>query len=273
MNISVKIFTRKNIGLLIAGLFVVGAAEISAVAQRDPFAKPVVRSSAPKKATGTKTEPKKAPTTVGVPSIQQRIDSYKAIRMACAERGIACPKPTSVLTVDEMQVTGIFRTPRGYAAMVEATPIKLSYTIYPGEKFYDGQLVAIEESKLIFRRTRRLSDGKEAVAVDTKVLRQAGVNDMAGRSEQQISPTVTAAAPAATQGLSAEAVSTESKGDGAAASPVVNANSRQQATVSAVDKAVKEAVAPAAESETAGEAKTEAAPAKPKTKGKSKRQK
>jgi hypothetical protein len=50
-----------------------------------------------------------------------------------------------------MSVTGIFKTPRGYAAMVEAAPIKLSYTIYPGEKFFDGQLVAVEENRLVFR--------------------------------------------------------------------------------------------------------------------------
>ena len=51
-----------------------------------------------------------------------------------------------------MQVIGIYRTPRGWAAMVEATPIKLSYVVYPGESFFDGQLVAIEEGRLVFRR-------------------------------------------------------------------------------------------------------------------------
>ena len=62
---------------------------------------------------------------------------------------------TSVLTLNEMAVTGIFRTPRGYAAIVEATPLRLSYTIYPGEKFFDGQLVAVEENRLVFRRVVR----------------------------------------------------------------------------------------------------------------------
>ena len=70
------------------------------------------------------------------------------------------PKVTSVLTLNEMSVTGIFRTPRGYAAMVEATPIKLSYTIYPGEKFFDGQLVAVEENRLVFRKVTKMGNGK-----------------------------------------------------------------------------------------------------------------
>jgi hypothetical protein len=57
--------------------------------------------------------------------------------------------------------------------MVEATPIKLSYVIYPGEKFYDGQLVAIEENRLVFRRETVWSNGKRDTAVETKPLRQA----------------------------------------------------------------------------------------------------
>ena len=71
-----------------------------------------------------------------------------------------------------MAVTGIFRTPRGYAAMVEATPIKLSYTIYPGEKFFDGQLVAVEENRLVFRRVTKMSNGKFVASVENKTLRQ-----------------------------------------------------------------------------------------------------
>jgi rRNA maturation endonuclease Nob1 len=71
-----------------------------------------------------------------------------------------------------MAVTGIFRTPRGYAAMVEATPIKLSYTIYPGEKFFDGQLVAVEENRLVFRRVTKAGNGKFVSSVENKPLRQ-----------------------------------------------------------------------------------------------------
>src|SRR5205085_12283173 len=85
----------------------------------------------------------------------------------------SAPKPTMALTLSEVQVIGIFRTPRGYAAMVEATPIGLSYVVYPGERFYDGMLVAIEENRLVFRRQTRWTDGHTEVAVETKPLRQA----------------------------------------------------------------------------------------------------
>jgi hypothetical protein len=73
--------------------------------------------------------------------------------------------------LNEMQVIGIFRTPRGFAAMIEATPIKLSYVIYPGESFFDGQLVAIEEARLVFRRDIVWSDGRREKKVEVKPLR------------------------------------------------------------------------------------------------------
>jgi hypothetical protein len=71
-----------------------------------------------------------------------------------------------------MAVTGIFKTPRGYAAMVEAMPIKLSYTIYPGEKFFDGQLVAVEENRLVFKKVTKVGKGKFVASVENKPLRQ-----------------------------------------------------------------------------------------------------
>ena len=109
---------------------------------------------------------------VPVPPIQARIDNYKAQKLAAMNLQQTAPKPTTALTLSEVQVTGIFRTPRGYAAMVEATPIGLSYVVYPGERFYDGMLVAIEENRLVFRRQTRWTDGHTEVAVETKPLRQ-----------------------------------------------------------------------------------------------------
>ncbi len=108
------------------------------------------------------------------PSIQVRIDRYRAQKLAAANAHVSPPKPTTALLLNEMQVTGIFHTPRGWSAMVEATPFnpKLSYVIYPGEIFFDGQLVAIEESRLVFRRDIMWSDGRREKSVEVKPLRQ-----------------------------------------------------------------------------------------------------
>jgi hypothetical protein len=115
---------------------------------------------------------KRAPTVVEPPALQERIEQYKARKLAAMQQQQPAPKPTSAFLLSELQVIGIFRTPRGYAAMVEATPIKLSYVVYPGELFFDGQLVAVEENRLIFRREKRWSDGRREWVVEMKPLRQ-----------------------------------------------------------------------------------------------------
>ena len=131
---------------------------------RDPFKKfePVRKLT---KSTPSKLEP---------PSIQVRIERYRAQKLAAANAHVSPPKPTTALLLNEMQVTGIFHTPRGWSAMVEATPFnpKLSYVIYPGENFFDGQLVAIEEGRLVFRRDIMWNDGRREKSVEIKPLRQ-----------------------------------------------------------------------------------------------------
>ena len=179
-------------GLLAAALVAAAAATAPAQtasstyrgAQRDPFSKfrPAVKRKVEKKVA--------APSPV--PDIQVRIDKYKAQKLAAMNLQQAAPKPTTALLLSEVQVKGIFRTPRGYAAMVEATPIKLSYVVYPGEQFYDGMLVAIEEARLVFRKQTKWTDGRSVVAVETKALVQPSAADqLTAQRETQ------AAAPAA----------------------------------------------------------------------------
>ena len=107
-----------------------------------------------------------------IPTIQERITNYKAQKVAAMNARMPAPKPTTALLLSEIQVIGISRSPRGYAAIVEATPIKLTYVIYPGEPFFDGQLVAIEDNRLVFRRETVFTDGRRERAVEYKSLRQ-----------------------------------------------------------------------------------------------------
>jgi hypothetical protein len=141
-------------------------------AQRDPFKKagwatPRTAIVGGKKGAGTL-----GPVNFGPPPIDARIEYYKRIREQAVAAGHPIPKVTSVLTLSEMTVSGIFKTPRGWAAMVQATPINLSYTIYPGERFFDGQLVAIEENRLVFKRVTKVGENKFVASVENKPLRQ-----------------------------------------------------------------------------------------------------
>jgi hypothetical protein len=169
-----KIKRTLGLSLTAAGLLLTSGLFMSVDAQqsgRDPFTKPgYTRPKVVK--VGKDGKPIPVTNWSAVPSIEQRIDYYKRLRAAAAASGAPIPKVTSVLTLSEMSVTGIFRTPRGYAAMVEATPIKLSYTIYPGEKFFDGQLVAVEENQLVFRRVSRTAKDKFLTTVENMPLRK-----------------------------------------------------------------------------------------------------
>jgi hypothetical protein len=128
-----------------------------------------------------------------IPSIQDRITLYKAQKQAAMNARMPAPKPTTALLLSEIQVIGITRSPRGYAAIVEATPIKLSYVVHPGEPFYDGQLVAIEDNRLVFRHETVFTDGRRDRAVEYKPLRQpTPVNSM---TAAPANPPVAAAQP------------------------------------------------------------------------------
>lgn len=181
-----------SLSLAVAGFVFLGGSWTSVNAQtRDPFAKPgwakprtvSTGTSSSTSSGGAVKAPKPKPAgpppviAIGAPPIEQRISYYKQLRETAATNGQEIPKVTSVLTLEEMSVMGIFRTPRGVAAMVEAKPIKLSYTIYPGEKFFDGQLVAIEENRLVFRKVIKMSNGKFVASVENKALRQYSVQE------------------------------------------------------------------------------------------------
>jgi hypothetical protein len=166
-----KMLRCLGLGFALVGFILISGSLNEINAQRDPFSKPAWARKRDDGKGGPGAQ-KLPPTDLGAPAIQQRIDYYKRLRESAAANGMPVPKVTSVLTLGEMAVTGIFRTPRGYAAMVEAVPLKLSYTIYPGEKFFDGQLVAVEENRLVFRRVTKMSNGKFVSSVENKPLRK-----------------------------------------------------------------------------------------------------
>ncbi len=191
-----------SLSLACAGFVLASGSDAAVNAQtRDPFSKPAwakprtagspTGSSGSGVSTSGKPKPAGPPPVIVVtaPPIESRISYYKNLRESAAASGLEIPKVTSVLTLDEMAVTGIFRTPRGYAAMVEAKPIKLSYTIYPGEKFFDGQLVAIEENRLVFRKVTKMSNSKFVASVENKTLRQYTVEqEVQGTAPIQTTP-------------------------------------------------------------------------------------
>src|SRR6476661_5939031 len=158
--------------LLMSGLAVTAVAQDEQTQPKATTTKKVVSSGRDpfKKYEPPRAVIKQTAGQASVPSIQDRINRYKAQKAAAMSARMPAPKPTTALSLSEIQVIGISRTPRGYAAIIEATPIKLSYVIYPGEPFYDGQLVSRHE--IVF------TDGRRERSVQLKTLRQSNVNAM-----------------------------------------------------------------------------------------------
>jgi hypothetical protein len=193
-------------------LFCGSSYEVSAQCSGDPFCKP---SYEKKNSKGGGSMQPTGPMVVTAPAIESRIEYYKRMREEAAISGRPIPKVTSVLLLDEMSVTGIFKTPRGYGAIIEATPIKLSYTIYPGEKFFDGQLVAVEEHKLVFRKVTKWSNNKFVSSVENKALRQYSM-------EQEIQGT----APSDTYAPRTQSADSATPASGAIVSPLDEMNKK-----------------------------------------------
>lgn len=201
-----KITRLLSLSLAVVGFGLLSGDFSSVNAQTDPFAKPnwakprtVGTTTTSGQPRSEKPKPPGPPPVVVVtaPPIESRIAYYKNLRESAAVNGLELPKVTSVLTLDEMAIIGIFRTPRGYAAMVEAKPIKLSYTIYPGEKFFDGQLVAIEENRLVFRKVTKMSNNKFIGSIENKTLRQYTVEQEV-QGTAPVQPTVKSEEPTQT---------------------------------------------------------------------------
>lgn len=184
---SLRLCGRTFVAILIASGFTIGV-----VAQETESPKPVVtkRSYGGRDPFRKFEPPRPAPKRIAgqatVPGIEVRIAQYKEQKLAAMNARMPAPKPTTALLLSEIQVIGISRSPRGYAAIVEATPIKLTYVIYPGEPFFDGQLVAIEDNRLVFRRETVYTDGRRERTVEYKPLRPpVPVNSMAAPANSQ----------------------------------------------------------------------------------------
>jgi len=159
--------------ILMSGLVLTAMAQETEPAAKKPAKRPVSSGRDPfRKYEPPRATVRNAREASPIPTIQERITNYKAQKVAAMNARMPAPKPTTALLLSEIQVIGISRSPRGYAAIVEATPIKLTYVIYPGEPFFDGQLVAIEDNRLVFRRETVFADGRRERSVEYKSLRQ-----------------------------------------------------------------------------------------------------
>lgn len=83
-----------------------------------------------------------------------RRDPFKSLLVAPDQLVNRGPRPEGIpgLLVDEVELTGIFRTPRGYVAQVRTSKNEKGYLIKEGDQLYDGEVVNITRTEVVFKQ-------------------------------------------------------------------------------------------------------------------------
>lgn len=84
----------------------------------------------------------------------ERRDPFKSLLNARDRPELRGPRPEGIpgLLIDEIVVTGIFRTGQGWIAQVQAAEKEKSYLIKEGDQLYDGDVVSIARNEVVFRQ-------------------------------------------------------------------------------------------------------------------------
>jgi hypothetical protein len=83
-----------------------------------------------------------------------RRDPFKSLLAAPDRQEFRGPRPDGVpgLLIDEIDLTGIFHTSRGFVAQVVASNQKKSFLLKEGDQLYDGDVVSINKNEVVFKQ-------------------------------------------------------------------------------------------------------------------------
>jgi hypothetical protein len=83
-----------------------------------------------------------------------RRDPFKSLLAGPDRPEFRGPRPEGVpgLLIDEIDLTGIFRTSKGFVAQVVAANQKKSYLLKEGDQLYDGDVVSINRGEVVFKQ-------------------------------------------------------------------------------------------------------------------------
>jgi hypothetical protein len=83
-----------------------------------------------------------------------RRDPFKSLLAAPDRPEFRGPRPEGVpgLMIDEIDLTGVFRTSKSFVAQVVAANQKKSYLLKEGDQLYDGDVVSINRNEVVFKQ-------------------------------------------------------------------------------------------------------------------------
>jgi Tfp pilus assembly protein PilP len=83
-----------------------------------------------------------------------RRDPFKSLLIEQQARDFRGPRPEGIpgLLIDEIDLTGVWRTSRGFVAQVVASNQKKTYLLKEGDQLYDGDVVSINKKEVVFKQ-------------------------------------------------------------------------------------------------------------------------
>lgn len=83
-----------------------------------------------------------------------RRDPFKSLIIGQNRQAPRGPLPEGIagLLIDEIDLTGIFKTSRGFVAQVVASNKGKSYLLREGDQLYDGDVVGIAQNEVVFKQ-------------------------------------------------------------------------------------------------------------------------
>lgn len=83
-----------------------------------------------------------------------RRDPFKSLLSSPDRPEFRGPRPDGVpgLMIDEIDLKGVWRTPRGFVAQVAAANQRKSYLLRVGDQLYDGDVISINATEVVFKQ-------------------------------------------------------------------------------------------------------------------------
>lgn len=85
---------------------------------------------------------------------ENRRDPFKSLLIANEQSEQKRVRPPGIpgLLIDELQITGVFRTAAGYVVQVQSAEREKSFLLKQGDQLFDGDVVRISPNEVVFKQ-------------------------------------------------------------------------------------------------------------------------
>lgn len=107
---------------------------------------------------------------------EDRRDPFKSLLVGTELPGEQRVRPPGIpgLLIDELNITGIFRTSAGFVVQVQSADKEKSYLLKQGDQLFDGDVVSISSNQVVFKQINQDPTALKPFREVVKALRPQG---------------------------------------------------------------------------------------------------